>query len=333
MRRNAFTLIELLVVLAILTILLAILLPAIQAAREAGRRVACQNNLRQISTAIHLHLSANRRFPNGGWGNEWVGMPGRGNGKRQPGGWVYNILPHLELNDLHDLGLRLTGTAQEDAYSLRLMTPVSHFVCPSRRLCSNWEVADVYSYAGNPRPYGHVIRVARSDYAINGGSSHTLSFPGPPDLLTGDDPSFWKDRTYVGEFSGISHLRIGVSLSAIEDGTSDTYLLGEKMIDPTKYENGQSRGDDDSIYCGYSIDLHRFAGLAGGSVPWLPPSKDELEKIDPQGTLRFGSVHGDGLNMAKCDGSVQFLSFDIDPEIHFRAGHRRDGGLPIALVR
>lgn len=331
--RRGFTFVELLVVTSISGILAAILLPAVQAAREAGRRATCQNNLRQIGTALELHVAATKRLPSGGWGHEWTGVPGRGSDKNQPGGWVYSILPYLELDDLHELGLHQIGTAREEAYSLRLATPLSMFSCPSRRVCAIWEVAGNYGYAGTPRPYGHASRIARSDYAINGGSSYVLSFPGPSTLEMGDDPVYWRNVTYVGKFSGVSHLRTAALLSSFDDGLSKTYLTGEKMIDPANYESGLSPGDNDSIYSGYTNDLHRFAGMAGSSQPWMPPVPDGVENIDPPGFVRFGSAHGDGLHMANCDGAVKFISFDIDPEVHFRAGHRRDGGIPIARVK
>ncbi|WP_391581012.1 type II secretion system protein [Botrimarina hoheduenensis] len=76
--RSALTLIELLVVIAIIGILIAMLLPAIQAAREAARRVACQNNLRQLGFASQLHLDTHSHFPSGGWGFVWTGDPDRG---------------------------------------------------------------------------------------------------------------------------------------------------------------------------------------------------------------------------------------------------------------
>jgi hypothetical protein len=236
------------------------------------------------------------------------------------------------LNDLNQLGLNQIGNAEEAAYSRRLGTPLPVFTCPSRRPCATWEVATMYGYAGAPKPLGHAVRVARSDYAINGGSSHALSFPGPPTLEIGDDPGFWQNKTYVKEFSGISHLRTAASLNSIHDGLSKTYLIGEKMIDPAKYENGLSIGDNDSIYSGFTNDLHRYAGLAGATPPWLPPLRDGIENVDPKGYLRFGSAH-DGFFMAYCDGAVTFVGYDIDPEVHYRAGHRRDLGMAVDQLK
>lgn len=330
--RHAFTLVELLTVVSILGVLTALLLPAVQSAREAGRRSACQNNLKQIGLAVDLHLSSTERFPMGGWGHQWIGIPGRGSAERQPGGWIYSILPYLELSHLHNLGSGHSEDLSEAGYSQRLSTPIQIFTCPSRRACAAWEVASGFAYAGAPRPLGHALRVARSDYAINGGASHVFSYSGPKTLALGDDPQFWSNQPYVAWFTGVSHLRIAAPINSFDDGRSKTYLVGEKMIDPANYENGLSLGDNESMYVGFSNDLHRFTGLAESDRPWMPPLADGPESVDPFGYLRFGSAHGDGFYVVCCDGSVHYLSFDIDPEVHFRAGHRRDGGAPIRDV-
>ncbi len=107
--RRGFTLVELLVTMAILLLLLALLLPAIQSVREAGRRAHCQNSLKQIATALFIYHDSHGTFPQGGWGHEWVGVPERGSGQRQPGGWIYRLLPHIEESALHDLGLGADG--------------------------------------------------------------------------------------------------------------------------------------------------------------------------------------------------------------------------------
>jgi prepilin-type processing-associated H-X9-DG protein len=179
--------------------------------------------------------------------------------------------------------------------------------------------------------------VARADYAINAGTSHVFSFGGPADLKQGDDALFWKNAPNPENFSGISHLRMAASLKAIVDGNSKTYLVGEKHLHTESYSTGLSLGDNESMYAGYCTDLHRFAGAVENMKLSLPPFAAPLsDNINPAsgvpGYARFGSAHPNGVNMAYCDGSVHFTSYEIDPEVHFRAGHRSDDGNPLELV-
>ncbi len=102
--RMGFTLVELLVVIAIIGILIALLLPAVQAAREAARRIECGNHLKQIGLGALNHHETHRHMPTGGWGWRWTGDPDKGFGKDQPGGWAFAILPFIEEQNLHDLG-------------------------------------------------------------------------------------------------------------------------------------------------------------------------------------------------------------------------------------
>ena len=162
----------------------------------------CQNSLKQIATALFIYHDSHGTFPQGGWGHEWVGVPERGSGQRQPGGWIYRLLPHIEESALHDLGLGADGNDASDLYSKRLGTPISLFVCPSRRACATWQIADQYPYVRLPKPYGAVLTVARADYAINAGASYIFSFRGPADLVQGDDPQFWKNCALPQELYG-----------------------------------------------------------------------------------------------------------------------------------
>ncbi len=316
--KRAFTLVELLVVVAIIGALVALLLPAIQAAREAARRAQCNNNLKQVSLGILNHEQTLGHFPYGGWGHEWVGVPGRGSKERQPGSWVFSTLPYLELSNLHSLGGDPNESGADRLYSQRLSTPVRLFTCPTRRPASPWRVSDKAEYLSQPKPAGNVSEVARGDYAISAGF-FVLSDPGPDDL---DDPE-WDPPNTQRSF-GISHLQFGVEARQIEDGLSHTYLVGEKFLNPDHYTDGESRGDNETLYSGYCTDLHRFTRID------LLPLQDTSAKLDSRGYLRFGSAHPVGYQMALCDGSVKLISYDIAAETHYRFGHRSDQGVKIA---
>ncbi len=335
-RRSGFTLVELLVTIAIVGLLIALLLPAIQSAREAARRGQCQNNVKQIALALIFFHDTHRTFPLGGWGHEWVGDPDQGVGKRQPGGWIYNILPNIEERDLHDLGAGLTGVSATDLYSQRMQTPISLFVCPSRRACAAWPIGAPFSWVRAPKPFGNVATVARADYAINAGTSIILTYPGPIDLAQGNDSNFWDKAPTARGFNGISHLRASTTMKSIADGTSNTYLLGEKYLEPANYETGVSTGDNESMYAGYCSDLYRFAGVLENMKvsPYLSPLSDTSAADSTMpASVRFGSSHPAGFNMGFCDGSVHFVPFDIDVAVHLRAGHRSDNGTPIELLK
>lgn len=105
---GGFTLVELLVVIAIIGVLVGLLLPAIQAAREAGRRLTCSSHLKQLALGMIVHENSLKFFPTGGWGCQWTGDADRGFDKRQPGGWTYNVLPFIEQRSLHDWAAAIT---------------------------------------------------------------------------------------------------------------------------------------------------------------------------------------------------------------------------------
>jgi prepilin-type N-terminal cleavage/methylation domain-containing protein len=336
-RSGGWTLVELLVVIAILGTLFGLLAPAVQQAREAGRRTHCQSNLRQLALGLLSYHDVFKSFPYGGWGHEWVGMPDEGHGWRQPGGWAFSLLPFVEESTLHNLGAGSAGAVADGLYSQRLQTPLAVFNCVSRRPCAAWPIADKYAYLRTPKPFGHPNIVARSDYAINGGSSHVYGFNGPRDLAEGNDPEYWTRAPYPTRFSGVSHLLTAIALRSITDGTSKTYLVGEKYIDQGSYTNGESVGDSESLYAGFCTDLHRFAGavenLKHSLVPFAAPLSDHVNSTSGiSATARFGSAHPAGFGMVYCDGAVDFLSFEIDAEVHLRSGHTRDEDGPLSSL-
>src|SRR5271166_4344647 len=137
-KNTAFTLVEMLVVIAILGILMGLLLPAVNSVRESMRRTQCKNNLAQLGRAALQHLTVQGHFPSSGWGYNWTGDPDHGFGARQPGGWIYNSLPYLGMDIIHDKGKGLDGTAgpsspKGEALQEPMIAVIQVVICPTRR--------------------------------------------------------------------------------------------------------------------------------------------------------------------------------------------------------
>ena len=308
---RGFTLVELMVVVTIIGILMGLMLPAVQAARESARRTQCQNNLKQLGLAAQSHHVALRQFPTGGWGCLWVGDPDRGYGPKQPGGWVYNVLPYIEQTALRNLGAHTSGADKMAALTQVVQTPLAILNCPTRRRASLYP----YDMTQPPRNYNNVPLVAKTDYAINGGDWTCPGGPGPETLQEGDEPDYpWQDTSAA---TGICYLRSTVKIDDVTDGASNTYCIGEKYCIRDKFDDG----DDQGMYVGYDLDTTR----------WTEPDNPPLADGDTYAPRRFGSAHPGGLNFAFVDGSVHLIRYDIDPEVHRRLGNRRDG-LPVETI-
>jgi len=328
-RRAAFTLVELLVVITIIGILIALLLPAVQAAREAARRLQCQNNLKQMSLAALNHEQVHKFFPTGGWATQWVGDPLRGFNHNQPAGWFYNILPYCEqeaLWNLPDDGNAVDITPQQKAQAaVTLQTPLAMFICPSRRTAVLYPYTQDTSWA--PWNSNQPTTAARCDYAANAGDGDPdrdgvcflgeVGFSVPNTYAQADSMTWPLFRRY---FSGISFNRSEISMAEVKDGTSNTYMMGEKCLSPDYYVNGQSGGDNQYVFQGFDRDLNRWA--SNDSQGYGRPLQD---KPGYDSVFNFGSAHAAGFHMAFCDGSVQQISYLIDISVHALLGNRDDG--------
>ena len=113
-QREGFTLVELLVVISIIAVLIGLLVPAVQTAQEFARQMECKNNLKQMGLGFQQHHQAHTVWPASGWGYGWMGDPNMGHSRRQPGGWMYNILPYTDNMNLWELGLNV-GTSYTDS--------------------------------------------------------------------------------------------------------------------------------------------------------------------------------------------------------------------------
>jgi prepilin-type N-terminal cleavage/methylation domain-containing protein len=314
-RAHGFTLVELLVVIAIIGILVGLLLPAVQAAREAARRIQCANNIKQLSLAFHNHHDSLGSFPSGGWGYFWTGDPDRGPGRQQPGSWAFSILPYMEQQSVYMLasdGQVNTITPQQMAGAAKMCaTPLGMFICPTRRAATLYTRSLVIAVPG-----GHAWNAApvpltnRTDYAANAGDN-LVAWGVGPNVSDGFAGLGFLNMTTT---NGICYQRSKVRLADVVDGTSSTYMVGEKYLDSAAYDSGFDWGDDHSLFMGNDADVHRWADQA--------PMQDRRGVSE---FYRYGSAHSSGFQVGLCDGSVRHVGYSIDTVIHRNLGNRNDG--------
>jgi prepilin-type N-terminal cleavage/methylation domain-containing protein len=325
--KRGFTLVELLVVIAIIGVLVALLLPAIQAAREAARRRQCTNNVKQMALGFMNHESSLSHLPTGGWGFYWVGDPDAGFGVKQPGSWCYNILPYIEQTGLRNNGKGITNAAQKEvALKITITSLLPVFNCPSKRPLRAYPVKD---RAGSPEGnyLAHNLQscnnangceVARNDYRVNSGNKSPNEKAGP---AAGQSPPATDPADEFQSQSGITFRQSRIRLKEILDGTSNTAMIGEKCMNPLLYESGLSAGDDQCIFTGHDRDNVGYTS----SLAELIPRADAEDNGTGNAEYRFGSSHVGGFNLALCDGSVQTIGYEIDPDVWFLYGGRDDG--------
>jgi prepilin-type N-terminal cleavage/methylation domain-containing protein/prepilin-type processing-associated H-X9-DG protein len=373
-RRKAFTLIELLVVIAIIAILIALLVPAVQKVREAAAKTQCSNNLSQLGKATHGFHDVYKRFPSAGWrdwcaamprtlppgvtrdewpqdgcmwfytdsltgqdvssfddakGNPWPAPP------RQGAGWAYQILPFVEQLSLQRAGNNINNVAIRNS-------PLSVYVCPSRRNPSKLGGGHSTARGGGPLCYGapYFGPETRSnpDVQKTEGTYWGIIVPSEPEGI--------RVRTTLAGTGG--SLRNGkdasVNMNQIPDGTSNTLLLGERWMRPGQYSGG-AWNDDHGIISALDQDQMRI-----GDQPPLPDTNlnprtrapvtegennpccdwwrdPDTRSPSPRLGSRFGGPHPAGLNAVFADGSVRSIRWSVSQTVFANICRRDDGNI------
>ena len=290
--RRAFTLVELLVVIAIIGVLVGLLLPAVQAAREAARRMQCSNNLKQIGLSMHNYADAHRKFPPG-WLFSDPRMANRGDRpNRAPGwGWQTMILPYIEQGNLFNQ-ISFDGRGLWEAPNNLVVNQTFALQrCPSS--------GDPEHIRLGPNTIPIQPGIASSNYLGVAGSFVQSAYSNQPD----------------GRRNGMMIEDRSMTFGDIPDGTSNTLLVGEVALSGNgqNYGNGGFLWDPRWYGC-----IQTRGGVARADAPEAVMRAGEFRMNPPSVASdnvkrnSFKSRHTGGAQFVLADGSVHFLSESID---------------------
>jgi len=302
---RGFTLIELLVVIAIIAILVALLLPAVQQAREAARRAQCKNNLKQIGLAIHNYTDVHGTLP--------IGSNKYGQGKyvvdRGYMGWCIGILPFLDQAPLYNR-YYLDNDASAGVNEPVRTAIVTTYLCPSD---TNTKLK-VYPETGTPGDRyfststyrGVAGRTNGTNLKYWDNSDHFLNIPSN---LRGPLNSIGK-----GQFSSTATPYGPTRIRDITDGMSNTLLVGEGSVRANIRR---------ATFWAHTYDSYALGGITvGHATPSFGTDYDDCKAVATNLSLSdepckryFNSAHTGGVQFLMCDGSVTFVSVNMDREV------------------
>lgn len=330
--KTGFTLVELLVVIAIIGVLVGLLLPAVQAAREAARRMQCSNNLKQAGLAIHNHESSYGYIPACARDIPLSEQPAPANpyGQEATFGTLFQILPYMEQAAIYEMfdvkrsyidPANMTppyGTISEAA-----LAPIAAFLCPSS---PGEPPADYGPYLADAGLPAGTFNTPRTDYSPIMGLHRSLAVcAGKPNnstengLLGTEDPEKkWKIR-----------------FSQVIDGLSNTILFGEQAGRQKLYFRGRpvpgstltDGGLTLNCYYGDHNIARQLRGYSGATI--TDPGQQGCSAINVFNENGLYSFHPGGVQVAMGDGSVRFVSESVSAII-FAAQVTRDDGEVIA---
>ncbi len=283
--RKGFTLIELLVVIAIIAVLIALLLPAVQAAREAARRAQCVNNLKQLGLSVHNYISTNNCLPPllSGF-NNISGAPNAPPSGIWPLGWAVALLPYMEQQQLFAAANYTYGASNAQNTTLSF-TKINALICPSESQTT-----------------GPWVSTSWSNYAAN--------FGGPASISAWSGPFVPMNNGGTGTSGGYTNGNTGtVGIQSIQDGTSNTCMMSEKLIGITTPSAG-------GVYPG-SINARRVmfpvgltvtvdAGSAAQALAFMQACQNVSGSVTSTGSNAWSGAVWSGSHT----GTLRFNAYD-----------------------